>query len=118
MTTPSPSLLVIARPSRWPMPPSAALDRRLGDVALALSDLAGDLGALGDHAHRIMGGIACLVLGEQGQKHVEIGRHLGDHGAVDLGEEAGEQGGLAAPPPEQFDDADPLVALDGGPAAR
>ena len=62
-----------------------------------------------------MGGIAGLVLGEQGQQHVEIGRHLGDHGAVDLGEEAGEQGGLAAPPPEQFDDADPLVALDRGP---
>ena len=55
-----------------------------------------------------------LVLGEQRQQHVEIGRHLGDHRAVDLGEEAGEQGGLAAAPAEQLDDADPLVAFDRG----
>ena len=113
MTTPWPSRAVIAAPSRWPTPTSP---RWLAGLAMSLSPLASPAmrRAFGDHAHRIMGRVAGLVLGEQGQQHVEIGRHLGDHGAVDLGEEAGEQGGLAAPPAEQFDHADPLVALDRG----
>jgi hypothetical protein len=61
-----------------------------------------------------MGRIARLVLRQQRKEGVEIGRHFGDDGAVDLGEEAGEQRGLTAAPSEQLDDPDPLVALDGG----
>jgi hypothetical protein len=53
--------------------------------------LALDARAFGDDAHRVAGGVAGLVLGQQRQQHVEIGRHFGDDGAVDLGEEAGSR---------------------------
>src|SRR3546814_7973629 len=62
-----------------------------------------------------MGGIGGLVLGEEWKENVEIGGNFGDHGPIDLGEESSEQRRLAAAAAEQLDDADPLMALDGGP---
>ena len=95
-------------------PPLVALAGGAGDVAVAIAVVAGDAGAFGNDAHRVARRVGRLVLGEQRQQDVEIGRHFGDDCPVDLGEEAGEQSGLAAAPAEQLDHAIALVALDRG----
>src|SRR3546814_13962006 len=69
-------------------------------------------------AHRIMGGIGGLVLGEEWKENVEIGGNFGDHGPIDLGEESSEQRRLAAAAAEQLDDADPLMAPAGSSEER
>jgi hypothetical protein len=71
------------------------------------------LGAFGEDDQGVVGGVALLVVDEQGDELIEIDFVLGD-GAADVGDVGGIERGEAGIAAEDAEDADALVGADGG----